>query len=161
MRPTCELHRDLLAFGRVDETNAAGFDALIAQAYRAEDETLILPLLGLLDDDCEFHEVVFGVVHALESFPAARYFDALARHLAPLWARAPEWCALLHVRILNSPSHYAGFLAAFAPLPAAARAQEIAILRSIAADPDGVAPDVAERCRAGIARLQQLPASAG
>ncbi|WP_408950297.1 Imm30 family immunity protein [Lysobacter sp. Hz 25] len=155
MRPTSEIRRDLLAFGPVEETNVARFDALIAEAYRAEDEALIPVLLGLLDDDCEFHEVIFGVVHAVESFASDRYFAALAQNLATLRQRAPEWCALLHTRILNSPPHFAGLLDAFVPLQAAARAQEIAILDEIAAD-----PDYAERCRAGMERLRGMPPAA-
>lgn len=154
MQTTTELSLELSAFGPVDETNVERFDALLAQARTSRDEALIPVLLSLLDDDCDFHEVVFGVVHAVESFPDDAYFRALAGHLAQLQTRGREWCDLLHTRILNSPPHFDRFLAAFESLAPAIREQEIAILRRISAD-----PDFALRCRTGIERLQAMPPS--
>lgn len=46
---------------------------LIAEAFRAEDEASIPLVLGLLDDDSQLHEAIFGVGHAVESFAPERY----------------------------------------------------------------------------------------
>lgn len=154
MRTATELIHDLNTFGRLDETNVERFDALLAEACQLRDHALIPALLMQLDDDSDFHEVVFGVIHAVESFPHDAYFRALASHLAALQSRGRAWCELLHTRILNSPPHFDRFLVAFESLPAVIREQEVAILRRISAK-----PDFALRCRIGIERLQALPPS--
>lgn len=154
MRTAAQIAHDLNAFGRIDEANVARFDELLAEVCQSRDEALIPALLMRLDDDCDFHEVVFGVVHAVERFSDEAYFRALTSHLAELQTRAREWCELLHTRILNSPPHFDRFLASFASLRPAIREQEIGILRRIAAD-----PDFALRCRIGIERLEAMPPS--
>jgi hypothetical protein len=154
VRTAAEIIQDLNAFGRLDEANVERFDALLAEACESRDEALIPVLLRLLDDDGDFHEVVFGVVHAVESFPDEPYFHALAINLADLQAQGRAWCERLHTRILNSPSHFDRFLASFESLQPAVREQEIEMLRRIAAD-----PDFALRCRNGIERLRAMPPS--
>lgn len=149
MRDAAEIARDLSSLGPLDETKVQRFDALLAEAVQSREQMLIPILLARLDDGSPFHDVVFGVVHAVESFPGEAYFHALASNLAQMQQRAPEWCELLHTRILNSPPHFEAFLTTFQSLDRAARDQEIEILSRISAD-----PNFAARCRIGIERLQ-------
>jgi Immunity protein 30 len=61
-----------------------------------------LPSLHLiLDDACEQSEVMFSLVHFLESFDVQDQIQAFIQVMPDLVKRAPEWTAILHSRIMN------------------------------------------------------------
>jgi hypothetical protein len=61
-----------------------------------------LPSLHLiLDDACEQSEVMFSLVHFLESFDVQEQVQAFIQVMPDLMKRAPEWTAILHSRIMN------------------------------------------------------------
>ncbi|MBE9119165.1 hypothetical protein IQ249_25250 [Lusitaniella coriacea LEGE 07157] len=61
-----------------------------------------LPALHLiLDDCCEQSEVMFGLVHFLESFALEEQLQAFVTVVPQLIAVAPDWTRILHTRILN------------------------------------------------------------
>jgi Immunity protein 30 len=61
-----------------------------------------LPSLHLiLDDACEHSEVMFGLVHFLESFDLQEQVQAFIQVMPDLVKRAAEWAAILHSRIMN------------------------------------------------------------
>jgi len=61
-----------------------------------------LPGLHLiLDDACEQPEVMFSLVHFLESFDVQEQVQAFIQVMPDLVKRAAEWTAILHSRIMN------------------------------------------------------------
>jgi hypothetical protein len=61
-----------------------------------------LPSLHLiLDDTCEQSEVMFSLVHFLESFEVQKQVKAFIQVMPDLVKRAAEWTAILHSRIIN------------------------------------------------------------
>jgi len=61
-----------------------------------------LPSLHLiLDNDCEQPEVMFSLVHFLESFDVQAQVQASIQAMPDLVKRSPEWAAILHSRIMN------------------------------------------------------------
>ncbi|PSB17831.1 hypothetical protein C7B65_17380 [Phormidesmis priestleyi ULC007] len=61
-----------------------------------------LPSLHLiLDDACEQPEVMFSLVHLLESFDVQEQVQAFIQVMPDLVKRATEWTAILHSRIMN------------------------------------------------------------
>lgn len=61
-----------------------------------------LPELHLiLDDACEQLEVMFSLVHFLESFNVREQIQAFIQVMPDLVKQAPEWTAILHSRIMN------------------------------------------------------------
>lgn len=71
-----QLIDDLEAFGRIGEDRVEEFEGLVDRLIQTSDPRVIPPLLDCLDDDAEFHEVMFGVVHALEAFPEGEYLES-------------------------------------------------------------------------------------
>ncbi len=64
-----------------------------------------LPELHLvLDDECEHYEVMYGLIHFLESFDEKEQLQALIDVAPKLIVRAPDWTKTLHYRILNDDS---------------------------------------------------------
>ncbi|MBW4618194.1 MAG: hypothetical protein KME17_02255 [Cyanosarcina radialis HA8281-LM2] len=63
-----------------------------------------LPSLHLiLDDTCDRPEVMFSLVHFLESFDVQEQLQAFIQVMPDLVKQAPEWTAILHSRITNEP----------------------------------------------------------
>ncbi|MDY7013280.1 MAG: Imm30 family immunity protein [Cyanobacteriota bacterium] len=61
-----------------------------------------LPALHLiLDDCCQQPEVMFGLVHFLESFALEGQVRAFITVVPQLISVAPDWTRILHTRILN------------------------------------------------------------
>jgi hypothetical protein len=55
----------------------------------------------ILDDACEQPEVIFSLVHFLESFDMQEQVQAFTQVIPELVRRAGEWTAILHSRIMN------------------------------------------------------------
>jgi len=61
-----------------------------------------LPSLHLiLDDACEQPEVMFSLVHFLESFDVREQVQAFIQVMPDLVKRSAEWTAILHSRTMN------------------------------------------------------------
>ncbi len=69
-----------------------------------------LPKLHLiLDDACQQPEVMFSLVHFLESFDLQEQLKAFIQVMPDLVERAAEWTTILHSRITNDAIAQAAF----------------------------------------------------
>ncbi len=85
---------------RSDDEIAAFENALAELANNPKSE--YLPELHLvLDDQCQHEEVMFSLVHFLESFDVKEQLQAFLHVLPKLLDSAPEWTRIIHTRILN------------------------------------------------------------
>lgn len=85
-----------------DPSDVEAFERALGR-YAARMRPEDLPdLLGLFDDDTEHHEVMFGLVHLVDEFPAAVWIRAYLDALPRLGSRAPEWAETLMARSVNS-----------------------------------------------------------
>lgn len=88
---------------RSPEEIAAFEKALAELAENPKNEDL--PSLHLvLDDGCEQQEVMFSLVHFLESFDVKEQLEAFVFVVPQLIVTAPDWTKILHNRILNDQS---------------------------------------------------------
>jgi hypothetical protein len=72
------------------------------EALAAHPDPADLPGLHLiLDDACEQPEVMFGLVHFLESFEVQAQVKAFIQVMPDLEQRASEWTEILHSRMMN------------------------------------------------------------
>ncbi len=55
----------------------------------------------ILDDNCEQADVMFGLVHFLESFDLQKQIEAFIAVIPQLMITAPEWTKIIHYRIIN------------------------------------------------------------
>lgn len=58
----------------------------------------------ILDDQCQQPEVMFSLIHFLESFEIESQMAAFISVIPQLMITAPEWTRILHNRILNDES---------------------------------------------------------
>ncbi|PUA29848.1 MAG: hypothetical protein B0W54_04655 [Cellvibrio sp. 79] len=112
---------ELDSFGSVNEDNLRDFEDLITDAYENKGDKIIKSLLFSLSDQCEFDEVMFRVVHTLESFPLDKYLQELGDNITALFHKSPRWISILHTRIMNSPKIYETYLSEYSSLDISAR----------------------------------------
>ena len=55
----------------------------------------------ILDDQCQQPEVMFSLIHFLESFDMEKQITAFVKIVPQLMITAPEWTRIIHNRILN------------------------------------------------------------
>ncbi|MEH2414391.1 Imm30 family immunity protein [Nostoc sp.] len=58
----------------------------------------------VLDDQCQQPEVMFSLIHFLESFDIEEQIAAFIKVIPQLMINAPEWTKIIHDRILNDDS---------------------------------------------------------
>ncbi len=75
-------------------------NALASLANHPQNEDLP-DLHRILDDRCEQPEVMFGLIHFLESFDVSAQIQAFVTVVPQLMLVASEWTRILHDRILN------------------------------------------------------------
>ena len=80
---------------------AAQFEQTLETLARNPDPADLPNLHLILDDACEQPEVMFSLVHFLESFNVQEQISAFIQVLPDLAKRSPEWTAILRSRIMN------------------------------------------------------------
>lgn len=81
------------------------YDNLLVELVEAPLDPLLLPSLFLcFDDKTEGHEVMWGLLHLVERFPAPHYAPALLGVLPRMVKDARAWAETLLLRMLNSPA---------------------------------------------------------
>lgn len=82
----------------------AAFDQALASVPQCPRHEQLLALHSVFTDECQDHEVMFGLVHLLESFAMERQLRALVEVVPEMKVNAPEWVKILHYRVLNDDS---------------------------------------------------------
>lgn len=77
------------------------FEAALAEYSGRMDASDLPTLLSIFDDDTVHHEVMFGLVHLIDKFPAGRWVPAFLQELPRMMPRASEWADTLMARTLN------------------------------------------------------------
>ncbi|MCP4216830.1 MAG: hypothetical protein GY765_19420 [bacterium] len=84
------------------EGNPLAFDDVLAKIADLNDPRAITELIPFMDDDCDFHEIIFSIIHLIEHFDTNTYVSKLLGALPHGWKKSPEWMMTLHTRIMNS-----------------------------------------------------------
>lgn len=78
------------------------FDTTLDLLIELVDESDIVSLVSTLDDNTAEHEVMFRLVHLIESnVSSEKSFSLLLEGINCIFERAPEWSRILMYRILN------------------------------------------------------------
>lgn len=80
------------------------FEQTIETLAKKPDPTDLPNLHLILDDACEQPEVMFSLVHFLESFDVHDQIQAFIQVMPDLVNRAAEWTSILYSRMMNDES---------------------------------------------------------
>jgi len=149
MRTSIEIKNALQAIGSVNESTAQLFDELVQEAALDRSEYTLEALLESLDDQCPFDELMFSVVHAIESRDRSRFLNCLLKSLDATRERAPRWSRILHTRIMNSPEVFKSYLDLLPHAHENSKAALTSILNEIY-----LKPNFSLRARVGLAEIE-------
>jgi len=86
------------------ETQPLEFEKVLEQVNELNDQTVIVKLTRFFKDDSKYDEVMFSIVHTIESFDLDVYICNLIQATPWLYENAPRWNSILLMRVLNSES---------------------------------------------------------
>jgi len=86
------------------EEQVATFENALAEIAENANEQNLSKYHLILDDQCQQPEVMFSLIHFLESFDAEKQIAAFLEVVPQLMINAPEWARIIHNRILNDES---------------------------------------------------------
>ncbi len=99
----------LIEDSTVEDSKVLEIEALLNEIADLEDEECIQLLIQLFNDDYPFDDIMFSIIHVVEKFEDNVYVEKVLSTLPTFAFKSPRWCAIIHMRILNSPStkvHY-------------------------------------------------------
>ena len=77
------------------------FEYALAEIAREPKVADLVDLHLVFDDNCHHEEVMFGLIHFLESFETEMILSAFIQAMPKMLTQAREWVLILHYRILN------------------------------------------------------------
>jgi len=90
-------------------SEVAIFEQTLAELAQKPDLEDLPSLHLILDDACQQPEVMFSLVHFLESFDVQSQVQAFIQVMPSLVKRAAGWTEILHSRIMNDEVAHAVF----------------------------------------------------
>lgn len=82
-------------------TEVNEFESAIENIISLKDVKLVKDLCSGFDDQTEDHEVMFGLVHAIEDFEGEEGLLEMTNAIPSMLPHAKEWATILNYRILN------------------------------------------------------------
>jgi hypothetical protein len=107
------------------------FEEILSKFVLLRDYRSIKFLINLLDDECDYDELMFSIIHTVEDFEEVVYAREIGENISSVFLKAPEWAKLVLIRILNSPSSSNAFRDVINNLPKNERMEVVTILEVI------------------------------
>lgn len=85
------------------------FDKLLSQIAETKQPKYIPLLMEIFDDNTEFPEVMYNVVHLLEDYPDDVHAKAIIKWTPFMLSHAPVWLLTLVYATLNNPRSLTSF----------------------------------------------------
>lgn len=87
-----------------DSSHIQDFEQILADILKLNDPNCIPELIKFLDDETDFDEVMFSIIHTIEFFEDESYVSGVIKSLPDFFIKSPRWASIIHMRILNSQS---------------------------------------------------------
>lgn len=85
-----------------DEKMLDEFENTLYEIHNLNDQNVISKLLLLLNDDFEFDELMFSIIHTIEVFEDKIYIKEIFKTLPDFIYKSPRWASIVFMRILNA-----------------------------------------------------------
>ena len=87
-----------------DDKYVERFESVLASIAGLNDPDSIVALTEFFDDDAEFDELMFSIIHTIEVHDDEVYCRELLKAAPGLCLRSPRWASIVFMRVLNSDS---------------------------------------------------------
>ncbi len=78
------------------------FEEQVWGLAQSKDPEVLGKLIDLFDDNCPYEEVMFSLVHAIETYPDEEYVKGVLKKISIGLSHYPDWLQILIFRILNN-----------------------------------------------------------
>lgn len=82
--------------------NPNKFDDLLGKISDLNNEKMIMKLSYFFNDNSEYDEIMFSIIHTIEAFDDETYICEILKAIPHLSTNSPSWASIILVRILNS-----------------------------------------------------------
>ncbi|WP_082551775.1 Imm30 family immunity protein [Massilia sp. Root351] len=89
------------AIKKNDLNSVGSIDAVLADIAKENDPSTVAVLLLSLDDNFDFDEGVFSIIHTAEAFDDQTYIPGFLATIPHLFQSSPRWASIVLIRILN------------------------------------------------------------
>ena len=144
-----ELIRRLKEVQPSSQMYVAEFEGLLQKVAELRDPASICPLITLLEDNAPYDEVMFSIIHVIETFDDVTFVEEILRSLPNFVSSSPRWAAIIHMRILNSPNTLEAYARRLATSEADVKRAAKEVLTSVARK----RPEFQKRVTAILGRL--------
>lgn len=86
------------------ESFVVRFESKLEEIYSTHNPAIISKLLGVMDDKFEFNELMFSIIHTIESFEDTLYIEEILKSIPDFVLKSPKWSSIIIMRIINSSS---------------------------------------------------------
>src|SRR5262245_10201706 len=83
------------------EVDIKQFELTVWSLSRTKDPEVLRKLIDLFDDDCPYDEVMYSLVHAIETYPDEIYVKTVLEKLEHGLEQYPTWVNILVAGIFN------------------------------------------------------------
>lgn len=83
-------------------SNVENIDIKLMEVMAFNDYSVIRPLARLIEDNAQYDEAIFSIIHSIESFDDNIYISEIINEFPYLVNKSPYWATILLIRILNS-----------------------------------------------------------
>lgn len=110
------------------------FENTLERLADYNDESIIRELCTIFDDNTEDEEVMFGLIHFIESFEKEIYLTEMPKALPNMIDNAKEWAMILNKRILNHELYRKEYMKILSNMDEPIKLTVVNLLMEIAAD---------------------------
>ncbi|TDX53269.1 Imm30 family immunity protein [Orenia marismortui] len=118
-----------------DKEEIINFEEAMDNILNVEELTLISDLILGFDDNTQDDEVMFGLIHAIESFdeifPPKETLRVFAESIEKMFPHAKEWAKIFHKRILNHKPSYDTYIKIISEIDIKKKKLVIGLLKEI------------------------------
>ena len=87
---------DMTSFEETQE-----FEKMVWDFVAQKENTVLEKLLNFFDDNCEYDEVMFSIIHAIETYDDDIYVKCILNNLYKIFKKSPHWGTVILYRIWN------------------------------------------------------------
>ena len=117
-----------VAQNQSSDSYVADFEDVLVEIHDLHDADSIPLLIDLSEDDCEYDELMFSIIHTIEDFNDEVYAKKVLEKLEDFYRDAPRWTSIVHMRILNSSPTLAAYIN---ELKVSANKRQVEVLRTM------------------------------
>ena len=93
---------DIKALDVNDSAYIEEYEILLSRIADINIPVVIEHLIPLFDDEFEYDEIMYSIIHIIEGYNDIEYCSHLLKTLPSFIYKSPRWASVVHMRIMNS-----------------------------------------------------------